>query len=552
MALPLLATLLLTTAADDTCVDNDECLQHHSYPYGGAGWFGTPESCSGAKNSAQAPCGSGISSGIDPIPWWIGCCPQSCPSAGTGICPSFDSHVSNIAGSAVGAADGTGTSASFGYPVSIAIAPDGEYVLVGDYNYGNIRKVMVQSGEVTSLTSKGTWTPATAEGVGTNAVFKKPNALSLVDEGRILFVMDYINSYGRCVLSRMDFPSLLVTTVAGSSLGTIDGVGTNARFDTATTSGIAATEDGTTVYASQNNGAVRKVNVATGEVTSLLTTGWGNGGVTGNIRVTALSPIFGIAATPDGSFLYATSGSDGLAGHYVSRIDTSTAEVTRVAGSNSYQGRQNGIGTNARFNTPYGIALAESTLFVAEYINGLIRQIDITTGEVTTLAGGSVSATLTASTPGYLARFHQIRGLAVTPNGMQLISCERQTGNIRLILPHGPIALTSAPTPTSGGGNGDPHMFGLHKGRYDYRGKNNTIYCSFSSRSLVANVLFMHDTFLLGPTCEACETKVVQGSFMKVWTCPSWPLSMHTPTISPQHWTSPHSTCSLSRPQTVP
>ena len=349
----------------------------------------------------------------------------------------------------------------------------------------------------------------------------------------------------------MDFPSLLVTTVAGSLRGTIDGVGTNARFDTATTSGIAATEDGTTVYASQYNCAVRKVNVATGEVTSLLTTGWGDGDVTGNIRVTALSPIFGIAATPDGSFLYATSGSSS-AGHHVSRIDTSTAEVTRVAGSNSYQGRQNGIGTNAKFSGPKGIALAESTLFVADSSNAQIRQIDITTGEVTTLAGGKNDAAPTASTPGYLAGFNTIVDLAVTPNGMQLVSCERVYGNIRLILPHGTIALTSAPTPTSGGGNGDPHMFGLHKGRYDYRGKNNTIYCSFSSRSLVANVLFMHDTFLLGPTCEACETKVVQGSFMKVWTCPSWPLSMHTPTISPQHWTSPHSTCSLSRPQTVP
>ena len=189
MALPLLATLLLTTAADDTCVDNDECLQAYDHPYGGKGYFGTPPSCSGLGTSTQHQCGSGIYDA-----WWIGCCPQSCPSARTGLCPSFESRVSHIAGISVGSGDGIGTNAQFGYPVSVALSPDAEFALVGDYNYGNIRKVMVQSGEVTSLTSQGTWTPATAQGVGTNAVFKKPNALSLVDEGRILFVMDYSTS----------------------------------------------------------------------------------------------------------------------------------------------------------------------------------------------------------------------------------------------------------------------------------------------------------------------------------------------------------------------
>jgi hypothetical protein len=58
-------------------------------------------------------------------------------------------------------------------------------------------------------------------------------------------------------------------------------------------------------------------------------------------------------------------------------------------------------------------------------------------------------------------------------------------------------------------------MYGLHGDRYDFKGRNNTIYCAFSTRSLVANVLFLHDTFYMGGVCTSCPVKTVQGSFMK-------------------------------------
>ena len=67
---------------------------------------------------------------------------------------------------------------------------------------------------------------------------------------------------------------------------------------------------------------------------------------------------------------------------------------------------------------------------------------------------------------------------------------------------------------------GDPHTLGLHGDRFDNKGENNTVYCTFSSRDLHANVLFMYDTFLMGGTCANCMTKVVQGSFMKVSILP--------------------------------
>lgn len=56
------------------------------------------------------------------------------------------------------------------------------------------------------------------------------------------------------------------------------------------------------------------------------------------------------------------------------------------AGS-STAGSQDGIGTSATMR-PFGIKCAGSRLFVADQQNHLIRQIDISTAAVTTVAGG--------------------------------------------------------------------------------------------------------------------------------------------------------------------
>ena len=58
-------------------------------------------------------------------------------------------------------------------------------------------------------------------------------------------------------------------------------------------------------------------------------------------------------------------------------------------------------------------------------------------------------------------------------------------------------------------------MFGFHGGRYDFKGRNDTVYSFFSARHFAVNVLFMHDTFHMGGTCKTCTTSTVHGSFMK-------------------------------------
>lgn len=130
--------------------------------------------------------------------------------------------VSTLAGSgAVGSADGTGTAASFNFPSSLRVGPDGD-IYVADADNHLIRKV-TPSGEVTTLA--GALTPGFVDGTGTAARFAAPWGVGVDASGQI-FVADLGNRSIRKITQEG-----VVTTVAGSSgAGPADGIGTAARF----------------------------------------------------------------------------------------------------------------------------------------------------------------------------------------------------------------------------------------------------------------------------------------------------------------------------------
>ena len=95
-------------------------------------------------------------------------------------------------------------------------------------------------------------------------------------------------------------------------------------------------------------------------------------------------------------------------------LSLSTA-VTTLAGTGS-SGSANGTGTSASFDEPRGITTDGTNLYVSDYSNQLIRQIVISTGVVTTVAGtgsrGSANGTGTS------ASFNEPRG--ITTDGTNL------------------------------------------------------------------------------------------------------------------------------------
>jgi sugar lactone lactonase YvrE len=171
-----------------------------------------------------------------------------------------------------------------------------------------------------------------------------------------------------------------VTTIAGTAgiTGSADGTGAGARFYFP--AGI--TTDGTYLYVSdQGNNTIRKIVITSGVVTTLAGTAGTSGAVEGTGPAARFQSPAGI--TTDGTNLYVADSIN----NSIRKIVIATGVVTTIANTARTPGSADGAGTAATFNLPKGITTDGTTLYVADTDNNTIRKIVIATGIVTTLAG---------------------------------------------------------------------------------------------------------------------------------------------------------------------
>ena len=105
-----------------------------------------------------------------------------------GVELSLSTVVTTLAGTgSSGSANGTGTSASFNYPMGITT--DGTNLYVADYSNHLIRKIVISTGAVTTVA--GTGSSGSANGTGTSASFNNPDGITT--DGTNLYVTDTYN-----------------------------------------------------------------------------------------------------------------------------------------------------------------------------------------------------------------------------------------------------------------------------------------------------------------------------------------------------------------------
>ena len=269
-----------------------------------------------------------------------------------------DGVVTTIAGGlGQGTADGTGITAHFHSPTSLAIDPSGN-IYVADEGNNKIRKV-TPGGVVTTLAGNGTFNYA--DGTGTAASFTGPNGISMDGDGNLLV------AEGQRI--RKVTPAGVVTTVAGNStIASVDGTGTAASFSYA----FATTIDNKgNLYVVEGGGSpsnsIRKITPA-----GVVTTFAGNGKMVdldGIGTAAGFNIPEGITADSLGNLYVTESGADNI------RKITPDGVVTTFAGSGNH-GSDDGLASKATFNNPTGVTFDnKGNMYVMDAGNYTIRKL---------------------------------------------------------------------------------------------------------------------------------------------------------------------------------
>ena len=289
-------------------------------------------------------------------------------------------------------------------PISVAIADSGN-VYIAEYWNGRVRKVDAQSGKISTVVGGDASFPLT--GPSSVAVDSAEN-LYLLDAGRIIkvdaasgkppligganpgfsgdggpataarfypapwsalttdksrniYIADTYNNRVR----RIDHATGIVTTIAGKNNG-LDVFGDGGPATNATVPlpvNVAVDKDGN-LFIAQSNLNLRRVDAKTAIITTF---GPDNGG-----HFVANAP-FGLAVDPNGNLLI-TAWSPL---NRVMKLDAKTLEMTTLAGTgvSGFSG-DGGPATSALLRNPYGVAVAnDGTIYIADTYNNRVRII---------------------------------------------------------------------------------------------------------------------------------------------------------------------------------
>jgi sugar lactone lactonase YvrE len=268
--------------------------------------------------------------------------------------------VSVLAGSREASHD-NGSAFNAGFRRPQGITTDGISLYIADTYNNAIRKITLATGMVSTFAG----IPGKAgsyDSKGSEATFFNPRGIT--NDGKSLYVTDSRNH----LIRQIDIATGKVSTFAGvdGRVGHEDGIGKMASFNEP----IGITTDGTNLYvADTSNNIIRKIVIATKEVTTLAGKVGAFGQNDGPGAGASFTGPFGL--TTDGMSLYVADTFDNA----IRKVDIATGLVSSIAGKAPASGRVDGVGALAAFTRPAGVVTNGNQLYVLDTNNNAIRVV---------------------------------------------------------------------------------------------------------------------------------------------------------------------------------
>ena len=275
---------------------------------------------------------------------------------------------------------GQGTQSSIFLPFGFAVDAAGD-LFIADSSNNRIRRVDGVTGIITTVAGDGLIGSSGNGGSATAATLSNPSSVALDPAGNL-----YIADSGNNLVRRLDAFTGVITAVAGNvslhGYSGDNGPATSAALNTP--NGIALDASGNLYIADTGNNVIRKVNLASGIITTFAGTGAPNfSGDLGPATSASLYNPWSVTVGPSGSIYIADQNNNRI------RMVTSAGIISTIAGTGipGFSG-DGGVATEAQLNVPASVAIdIAGNIYIADSGNNRVRKISVQTGQIATIAG---------------------------------------------------------------------------------------------------------------------------------------------------------------------
>ena len=285
---------------------------------------------------------------------------------------------------------------------------------IADGNNNRVRFVDGDTQIITTIAGNGvacaTSTASCGDGgQAVNAQLHSPFGVARDANGTV-YIADTIDNRVRKVST-----SGIITAFAGTGSYGLAGDGSDAtRATLATPYGVTVNDSGSVVYiADFANNRIRKV--AGGVITTFAGSTFGNSGDGGPANAAKLSSPADVAIGPDGMIYIADFGNN-----TIRRATADGSLIERVAGNGTACNTSTlpcgdgGQALNAQLNQPMRIVFdSAGRLYIGDAQTKRVRQVDLSTGIITTIAGSGNGGVEGDGGPALAANLYRATGLAV-------------------------------------------------------------------------------------------------------------------------------------------